>query len=588
MKYGYLGLILVIPTILVACNLVHPATPLAATATIGVTQPTALSPTAQSDSTSQPTPNVTMPAHRIGVRVVNGVGEFYDRQSGQKFIPRGSNYVRLAQQTSESGDTIVYHSTFNVGLYDADRTESALRKMHADGYNIVRVFLNGCCVQNSLGDPAGGLSAAYIKNLADFIHRAKANDIFVLITTDGPPATGGYTKILDSTWSEDFAGNSVNVLRTGGLRAEAQFWRDLIQALVEQQAPLENIFAYQLRNELFFDSNLPPFTLTSGRVNTANGSSYDMASPDDKQRMMDEGLVYWIDSTRAEILKLDPTALVTVGFFWPQKPHPARIGDPRVIETRPAIWQSSADFIDLHPYPGVGLTFPQFVDNFGIEGMQEKPILMGEFGASTSSFPTLNATARVLHDWQVESCKYGFDGWLVWTWDTQEDPNFYTALSGEGQIEQALAPANRPDACQAGDFPFFEHNLALGAKAQASRFLPDQPPSGAVDGDTNKWWGAGASPPQWIQIDLGKPATIGLIRLVVTQSPSGDTLHQVWTGPAAGQLKLIHTFKGYTYDNQVLEFKPDAPLQNVRVIKVVTSQSPSWVGWKEIEVLESK
>src|ERR671925_1385848 len=31
--------------------------------------------------------------HRIGVRQVNGVGEFYDKQTNEKFVPRGANYV---------------------------------------------------------------------------------------------------------------------------------------------------------------------------------------------------------------------------------------------------------------------------------------------------------------------------------------------------------------------------------------------------------------------------------------------------------------------------------------------------------------
>ena len=362
------------------------------------------------------------------------------------------------------------------------------------------------------------------------------------------------------------------------MRAEAQFWRDLILELTSQHAPLDVIFAYQLRNELAFDSNLPPFSLSSGVVTTANGATYDMSSQEDKQRMMDEGLVYWIDATRTEILHLDPTALVTVGFFVPQKPHPSRIGDPRVIETRPAIWESSADFIDLHPYPGFELTLPQYVDNFGMAGMRVKPILMGEFGAARSSYATEAGAARALHDWQVESCNYGFDGWLLWTWDTEEQTDFYNGLTGDGLINQALAPSNRPDPCQAGTFDFFEYNLALGMTARASRSLPDQPPSGAVDGSTHQWWGAGAPAPQWIQVDLGKPSTIGLIRLVVTQSPAGDTLHEVWVGTAVDQLYLLHIFEGYTVDGQVLEFKPDSPVENIRFIRVVTKKSLV-LGW---------
>jgi hypothetical protein len=38
-----------------------------------------------------------LPDHRIGIRVANGVGEFYDRTTNQRFVPRGNNYIRLAQ-----------------------------------------------------------------------------------------------------------------------------------------------------------------------------------------------------------------------------------------------------------------------------------------------------------------------------------------------------------------------------------------------------------------------------------------------------------------------------------------------------------
>ena len=141
-------------------------------------------------------------------------------------------------------------------------------------------------------------------------------------------------------------------------------------------------------------------------------------------------------------------------------------------------------------------------------GMEEKPIIMGEYGAARSSFSTETAAARALHDWQVESCKYGFDGWLLWTWDGEEQSDFYNALSGQGQIDQVLAPANRPDPCQPGDFPFFETNLALGKKARASRSLPENPPANAVNGQTSDWWGAGALAPQWIENTATSPTRL--------------------------------------------------------------------------------
>jgi hypothetical protein len=172
----------------------------------------------------------------------------------------------------------------------------------------------------------------------------------------------------------------------------------------------------------------------------------------------------------------------------------------------------------------------------------------------------------------------------LWTWDTDEQADFYNGLTGQERIDEVLAPVNRPDPCLAGKFGFFQYNLALGMPARASRFLSYQPPSGAVDGSTDQWWGAGAFAPQWIQIDLGKPVSIASLRLTITQSPAGRTVHQVWVGSVADQLYLLHTFDGHTADGQVLEFKPEKPVEDVRYIRVLTGRSPSWVGWEEIEV----
>jgi len=408
--------------------------------------PTTTSTTASATPTRTPSPGPP-PEHRIGVRLADGVGEFYDRVTGERFVPRGNNYVRLDEQDSYSGELMFYHSTFNVGLYDPALTEEALRRMHADGYNVVRVFLNGNCRTGCIGDPAGSLSEAYIANVVDFLRKSKAQEMFVILTTDGEPATPYYIGMLDTTWSEDFGGANTNYLRGGGILVGRHFWQDLIEELMRQGAPMDTIFAYALRNELFFETNAPPLSHASGLVSTANGQTYDMGSAEERQRMLDENLVLWIDQIRAAILERDPTALVTVGFFVAQEPNPARIGDTRLVITEPPIWDSQADFIDLHLYPGFGLDLRQYVENFGMEGMQQKPIIMGEFGAARSSYAEEAAAARALHDWQVESCDYSFDGWLLWTWDTEEQADFYGGLTDEGQINHQLAPENRPDPC---------------------------------------------------------------------------------------------------------------------------------------------
>src|SRR5579871_2483042 len=121
--------------------------------------------------------------HAIGVRVVNGAGELYDRLTGQRFTLRGNNFVRFAPQDAGSAGTIIYLSMFNVDRYNANDMEKNLRLMRQSGYNTVRVFLN----QLAIGNPAGGLSGSYMNNVVDFLQRAKSHGIYTILTVDDYP-----------------------------------------------------------------------------------------------------------------------------------------------------------------------------------------------------------------------------------------------------------------------------------------------------------------------------------------------------------------------------------------------------------------
>lgn len=84
-------------------------------------------------------------------------------------------------------------------------------------------------------------------------------------------------------------------------------------------------------------------------------------------------------------------------------------------------------------------------------------------------------------------------------------------------------------------------------------------------------------------------STVRKVRLRVSQSPAGDTVHQIFGSRSAMKkdpYKLLQTFKGRTEDGQWLEFAPQDPWTGVRFFKVVTVSSPSWVTWSEIEVYE--
>jgi hypothetical protein len=404
----------------------------------------------QADSSKSASAAVTVLApHRIGVRsTASGFAEFYDRTTDNGFTPRGANYIRLASQIDTGGNATYYHSTFNVGLYDGNRAETALTEMQTDGYNTVRVFLNGCC-QNSIGDPAGGLASSYLGNVVDFLARAKAHGIYVIFTTDWVPSIGGYAAhYANCTQFGNY--NTLN-LCAGGVAANTSFFHDLVEALILQSAALDAVLAFEARNEYYYDSDQAPLNQSSEMVTAANGKTYDMSSVSSKQQMMDEGLTYFTDQVRAAILSVDPTALVTVGFFWPQQPNPSRIGDPRLITVYPAMANSTADFVDVHGYSIPGdLTVPQLMQNYGITGQTQKPVLMGEFGAFKSAYPLISDAAAAMQSWQVDTCPYQVKGWLLWTWDTEEPeqvPPLWATMSGDGSINRVLAPAFRPDPC---------------------------------------------------------------------------------------------------------------------------------------------
>lgn len=128
-------------------------------------------------------------------------------------------------------------------------------------------------------------------------------------------------------------------------------------------------------------------------------------------------------------------------------------------------------------------------------------------------------------------------------------------------------------------------NLALNQPVAASRGEAERPPKYAVDGNTSTDWGSGGPPPQWIEIDLGAPAKVGSVHLLVTQYPYGDTVHRILLRTVDGEFFEAHRFEQSTNTGDWLEFVPDEPLENIQAVRIETIKSPSWVGWLEIEVI---
>ena len=396
------------------------------------------STTTTTTNTEPPKPTAP-PEHRIGVRTAGGIGELYDRTTNTKFVPRGANYIRLASQR---------HSTFNVGAYDAAHAESRLAQLADMGFNTVRVFLEQTCSTACAGDPSTGrLRTAYFANVADFLHRAKAHGLRVLLTSEWLPPSSEYEATAGQARADWFAEINTLMLAPEGVDATRKLWTDIVKALRDQDAPTDTILAYEIWNEAYLNADHLPFMKSSGSVTTANGESYDMAVTADRRKIIDDGLVHLVDAVRAAIRAADPTALVTLGVFHDTEPNASRPGDPRLVRSRALIEDSTADFVDIHPYPGIGLTFAQLMQNYGIDGPTAKPVVIGEFGGFKSAYASASAALTGLLDFQRQSCSYGIDGWLLWTWDTTEQPELWTALDSSSVIGTGLSPDARPDPC---------------------------------------------------------------------------------------------------------------------------------------------
>jgi Cellulase (glycosyl hydrolase family 5) len=378
--------------------------------------------------------------HEIAVRG----RQLVDRRTGLPFVARGWNYVRLGAQMTPAG-RIVYHSTFNLGRYEPARAERALRLMHTSGYDVVRVFLDAACFRACLVDPqTGELSPAYVSNVADFLRRAAAANVEVMLTIDYPPDRGRYGELLQAEAGSQTDGVNRFYLTPGGIRASAAFWSDLVSALARRDAPLRDVVGYELLNEVTFANRRRPLTLRAGTFTSPAGRRYRLASTAERTRLLADGLVYWLDTVRRAIRDVDPTALVGVGFAQPLEQR--SIG-PSLV--RAVLERSQADFVDVHAYSSLGLPWRVYAAQAGFAASR-KPLLMGELGAFRATYPTVADAEWALRSRIEESCGYGFSGWLAWSWDTRDQPELWNATSAGGALERALAPAAWPSPCSHG------------------------------------------------------------------------------------------------------------------------------------------
>lgn len=540
-----------------------------------------------SDDGSLPPLNVD----RVGVRTVDGKAEFYDTGTGERFVVRGVNYVELVE-TERGGFEDRVMAT---NRYDPEKVRNDFRHLKELGYTTVRIFFDTCgSGRYCIGNPDGeGLNPAFLDNMADLMRIAGEEGIYIIFTANSVPEEGQYWAYFDGQiygGDQRFGFESyqnADWLHPAGVEIKRRFWRDLMSGLAEREAAFEVVLGWQLTNEYWLWKFVPPLSLEEGEVTISNGQTYEMSDPEQKRQMVVDGTLYFMEEIVPIIKQYDPEALTTMGFFAPQFPNETGIGGDWYVDTAPLLESAPLDFWDLHAYYDADLTIQEQAENFGIVGYEEKPVVMGETGAGPEFVPSPASALTVGVEWIADSCAWDFDGWLYWgyyPWPEGAGGEPWAALEDDELILQGMAPVNWPDACVLPDLEIA--NVAYKKPVRASRSTGTDRPENAVDGGAPSW-NAGNYPPQWLEIDLEEPTTIQRVAMNTSQWPPGETRHRVWARLADGGLVLLGQLDGFTTVDMVLALDLPMPLPEVTAVRIETSKSPSWAGWREVEVLSA-
>jgi hypothetical protein len=383
------------------------------------------------------------PLPRIAVRE----GRFVTLPAGEPFRPRGFNYIRLRPR--------VWHGTFSPKSYDGARAGKMLEDLARSGFNIVRVFIDpdpGEGIVEAAG--AAGLSAPYLANWFDFLERARRQRVYVTAALCGLPPAKPYNDLVGRERKNWWHGNEM-YLEDGWTRAKARYVADFAAA-VKARDPglLSTVFAYELDNETTLSADGAPFSRTTGAYSFA-GQTYDLAKEEDLQRLADDAVARWADACVDAVRAVDPDAFVNINVYTfaavgrtgPGALRHDKTKDKRFPPRPLALTRTKLAYLDVHFYPFNAGTLDRDLKSIEFEELKKAcqarglPLIMGEFGAFKNNFKKLeDAAAAMAAHWQRVK-GLGFEGFLYWTYDTDEQAELWNAKSGQGEIYEALKAA---------------------------------------------------------------------------------------------------------------------------------------------------
>ncbi|MBR9692395.1 hypothetical protein GOV07_00510 [Candidatus Woesearchaeota archaeon] len=384
----------------------------------------------------------TVPGDRIATRNVDGEWEFYHTGSGEQFVVRGNNIIRLREQINPWNDELITsHGVFLPEDYNSAEMDAVLADMESFGYNTVRVFVSFYQINDASGT---GVNQALIANIADFLELAQQHDIYVFLTL---PTLLPYNYY---SFEQNYPWVNRQFFTQESIEDRKRFITDFITALKAENAPLERILAYGIVNELFtMEGNQNtgrifwPYNVT-GSVTTGQGV---YTIPTQHDEMWADNLANFLDESVAEIKRHDSSALVTTGFFTTREFRNTPADVKIVLPAASFVANTQLDFLSLHTYPDTIHSFSDFATAFELPTNYDRPVIGGEIGVLKHNYPTIQQAEQEYTTLMENSCTYGYDGWLSWIWDESGTHEAWNMIEQDNYLNNVISPNAWTDVC---------------------------------------------------------------------------------------------------------------------------------------------
>lgn len=431
------------------------------------------------------------PAEQIIIKKQSGKNaSFVGAQSGKEFIAKGVNFcgIRLADHdsfepditatqahvdridrvNSDPANALVHDVTVGdqIQFYDSYRSETLMRILKSNGYNLVRVFIKTGGRGSELTNIRGmsgpvdtkGLYAPYMDNFIDFLTCAQKYGIYVMpCFTENEMLDNDYFKAL----AKGATGQGI-LFSEDGIKAK-QHYMELFLKYIKNKNPelINSLFALNMQNEFAFHSYEAPFNNATGVYTFIDGSTYDMSNDDERRALANAAIQNYYAKMKETVEANVPGLPIGEGTFAMGavgKDYDKSKGiraiegnkDLRFPMTAVELLKTDIDFLDFHVYrwgaSGTGEdVFNHFAGNMKLltseakELMKDKPIIMGEFGSFKENEATLDEAIVFVKELQLAALDFGFKGSSYWTVDTFVQTRLWNLMWEDGKMLKAFS-----------------------------------------------------------------------------------------------------------------------------------------------------